>query len=493
MVKVIKEGSDEARNPSPGEFEALLNESQEAGLVLPGEIVTGRVVSVGREWVFVDLGGKSEGVIAVTELTDEEGKVKAGDDVEATVLTTRGGVRLSVKLSKGSQNDSVLRDAFENQIPIEGRVLEVNKGGFVVDIGSTRAFCPVSQIDSSFVEKPEQYLNQAFTFRIIDYKPEAGNVVVSRRVILEAERKAMAAQMKAGIKVGQLLSGVVKKLMPFGAFVDIGGMDGLVHVSQICWDRVDDPAKVLQEGQRVQVKVLQFDTNTDKLSLSIKEAGVDPWSQVGDRWPVGSAVEGEVMRLERFGAFVKLEPGLEGLVHISEMSWVGRVRHPSDLLTVGQRIRVIILGVDPNQKRISLGMKQLSDDPWSDVDTRYAVDSMVLGKVDHIASGGVFINLEEGITGFLPGSLAGLAPGEPLGSGFKIGKDVKLKVKEVDAERRRITLMADDSADREERDAVQQHFAKQNAQSTKKPDNDKGSFGKLLEDALKSGKFPTRD
>jgi small subunit ribosomal protein S1 len=256
---------------------------------------------------------------------------------------------------------------------------------------------------------------------------------------------------------------------------------------------VDDPAKVLQEGQRVQVKVLQFDTNTDKLSLSIKEAGVDPWSQVGDRWPVGSAVEGEVMRLERFGAFVKLEPGLEGLVHISEMSWVGRVRHPSDLLTVGQRVRVIILGVDPSQKRISLGMKQLSDDPWSDADTRYAVDSMVNGKVDHIASGGVFINLEEGITGFLPGSLAGMGPGEPLGSGFKIGKDVKLKVKEVDAERRRITLMADDSADREERDAVKQHFAKQAAQTTKKPEDDKGSFGRLLEDALKSGKFPKRD
>lgn len=485
MVKVLKEGSAESKNPTPGEFEALLMESKDAGYVLPGQLVSGKVVMVGREWVFVDLLGKSEGVIAVDEFWDEEGnvKVKAGDEVEATVLTTRGGIRLSVKLNKASQNDDVLKDAFESQIPVEGRVMETNKGGFVIDIGSQRAFCPVSQIDNIQVETPEKYLNQTFHFRIIDYKPESGNVVVSRRIILEAERKAMAEQVKAGLHVGQLVDGVVKKLMPFGAFVDIGGVDGLVHVSQIAWDRVDDPATVLQPGQHVQVKVIQYDQKTGKLSLSIKEAGMDPWAMAAERWPVGTITEGQVVRLERFGAFVKLDTGIEGLVHVSEMTWAGRVRHPSELLTVGQRIGVQILGVEPSLKRISLGMRQLSVDPWSEAGVRYAVNSVVLGKVDKIGSGGVFINLEEGVTGFLPGSLAGMGPGEPLGSAYKPGKDVKLKVKEVDLVRRRITLMADDSADREEMQDVIEHMKKQ-AEATLKRGN-VGSFGKLLEEKLK--------
>ena len=495
MVKVIREGSDEAKAPSPNEFEALLNESESAGFVLPGEIVTGTVVRVGREWVFVDLGGKSEGVIAVTEFKDEDDEItiKTGDEVEATVLTTRGGVRLSVKLQKSDQNMDVLQDAFESEIPVEGRVTETNRGGFRVDIGGQQAFCPISQIDLNFVEKPEDYVDQVLHFRIIEFNLDQRNVVVSRRVILEQERKAMAAQVREGLKVGQILSGVVKKLMPFGAFVDIGGLDGLVHISEIAWERLESPGDVLTEGQRVQVKVLKFEEDRDRLALSIKEATKDPWSTLEEKFPVGSVIDGQVTHLESFGAFVRVTPGVEGLVHISDMTWAGRVRHPSDLISEGDLIRVQVLKVDTAQRRLSLGMKQADGDPWAEVAERFPVGSMVEGTVERVGGGGVFVNLTMGVTAFLPGSLAGMSQGEPLGSTFRPGKTVVLKVKEIDIERRRLTLMAEDSAGIEEAQDTRRYIEKQGRQTTQQDDGGLGSFGKLLEEALKKEPTPNKD
>ncbi|MFH1529670.1 MAG: 30S ribosomal protein S1 [Pseudomonadota bacterium] len=494
MVKVIREGSDEAKAPSPGEFEAMLKESEDAGFVLPGEIVTGTVVRVGREWVFVDLGGKSEGVIAVQEFAgEEEGEitVKVGDEVEATVLTTRGGVRLSVKLQRSDQNMDVLRDAFESEIPVEGRVIETNRGGFRVDIGEQRAFCPVSQIDLNYVENPEQFVGQLYHFRIIEFNIEQGNIVVSRRIILEQERKVLAAQVREGLKPGQILTGVVKKLMPFGAFVDIGGLDGLVHISEIAWERIENPADYLTEGQRIQVKVLKFEEDRDRLALSIKEATRDPWSTVEENWPVGSFIDGLVTRLERFGAFVRVTPGVEGLVHISDMTWAGRVRHPSDLLSEGQTIRVQVLSVDMAQRRLSLGMKQVDGDPWSEVAERFPMGSMVQGTVERIGGGGVFITLDIGITAFLPGSLAGLSQGEPLGGTFRPGKQVTLKVKEIDVERRRITLAAGDAAGGEELRDTRQYLEQQ--VRAERQDDGLGTFGRLLEQALKKEPTPDKD
>jgi len=495
MVKVFREDSDEAKAPSPGEFEAMLKESEDAGFVLPGEIVTGTVVRVGREWVFVDLGGKSEGVIAVQEFAgEEEGEftVKPGDEVEATVLTTRGGVRLSVKLQKSDQNLDVLRDAFESEIPVEGRVIETNRGGFRVDIGETRAFCPISQIDLDYVENADQFVGEVYHFRIIEFNPDERNVVVSRRVILEQERKAMAAQIREGLKPGQNLSGVVKKLMPFGAFVDVGGMDGLVHVSEIAWERIENPADVLSEGQRVQVKVLKYDEDRDRLALSIKEATKDPWSTVEETCPVGSIFDGLVTRLERFGVFVRIIPGVEGLVHISDMTWAGRVRHPSDLVSEGATIKVQVLKIDTAQRRISLGMKQAEGDPWAEVSERFPVGSMVEGTVERIGGGGVFVNLTLGVTAFLPGSLAGLSQGEPLGGTYRPGRQVTLKVKEIDIERRRVTLMADEGAGGEELRDTRRYLDQQSKQGGLQDDGP-GSFGKLLEEALKKEPAPDKD
>jgi len=479
MVKVVKTGEDKENGEiSPHEFEQMLEGSMEPETVYPGEIVSGAIVSIGRDWVFVDIGGKSEGMIAGDEFLDEEDEIKVGDVVEATVLTTRGGIRLSRSLRKSSQSDEVLQDAHENRIPVEGRVMEVRKGGFGIAIGGgNTAFCPISQIDSRYVEKPEEYLEQTFNFRIIELSSDLRNIVVSRRVILEEEQQAQARQTREKLKPGLMMEGTVKKVMPYGAFVGVGGLDGLVHVSEISWDRIEDPAEHLTEGQRVTVKVLEFDATKDKLSLSIREAGSDPWDDVEQRFPVGATLSGTVTRVEAYGAFVRIASGIEGLVHVSDMTWAGRVRHASDVANVGDNVQVAVLSIDRERKRISLGMKQVQEDPFESVTDRYRPGEVVSGTVQRTGAGGVFIELQEGFVAFLPGSLAGLSRGEPLGSIYKTGKQVQLLVREVDSERRRITLEAGDVESREERNEFEQYMAKQGVDKL-------GSFGAILQKAM---------
>ncbi len=489
MVKVIRPDDDRDNGEiSPQEFEQMLEGSLEPETVQPGEIVSGTVVSVGREWVFVDIGCKSEGMIGIDEFyesddDDAEPMVKVGDVVEATVLTLRGGIRLSRSLRKSSQTDDVLQDAYENRIPVEGRVEESRKGGFGITIGSGhKAFCPISQIDAKFVENADEYVGQTFDFRIIEFSEDMRNIVVSRRVLLEEELKAKARQTRERLKPGLVTEGVVKKVMPYGAFVGIGGIDGLVHVSEIAWDRIEDPAEYLTEGQKVTVKVLSFDAGSDKLSLSIREAGADPWDDVESRFPVGSPVSGTVTRVESYGAFVRIATGIEGLVHVSDISWAGRIRHAGDVVNVGDSVQVAVLNIDRERKRISLGMKQIQGDPFETALSKYKVGQAVTGTVQRIGAGGVFVELEEGITAFLPGSLAGVSRGEPLGSQYKSGKTVQLTIREIDGERRRITLEATDSESHAERTEFESYMKKQGVQQTT---NNMGSFGELLQRALK--------
>ena len=485
MVKIRRPGEDgDLGEISPQEFEDMMTRSPKMERVSPGEIVSGKVVSIGREFVFIDIGTKSEGMIATDQFRNEQGEVevKEGDVVEATVLTVRGGVQLSRSLKKSQQTSDVLADAYDNGIPIEGRVKEVRKGGFGVEVGGGQmAFCPISQIDSKYVEKPEEYLEQVLNFRIIELAPDQNNIVISRRAILDEEQQSRARETREHLIPGALFDGVVRKVMPFGAFVDVGGVDGLVHVSEIAWDRVEDPATMLQAGQQVRVKVMKYDLAANKLSLSIREAGVDPWDDVEHRFPAGQSVSGSVMRIEPYGAFVRIASGIEGLVHVSDMTWAGRVRHPGDLVKVGDAVTVAILNIDKEKKRISLGMKQVHGDPFDGVEQKYRVGTQISGTVQRIAAGGVFIEVEEGIVAFLPGSLAGTARGEPLSSIYKIGKLVKLSVKEVDRERRRITLESADSTGTEEKAEFESYMKQQGVQKM-------GSFGELLQKALKDKK-----
>jgi small subunit ribosomal protein S1 len=481
MVKVVKPGDDkDAGEVSPQEFERMLEESQQAETVFPGEIVSGQVVSMTRDWVFVDIGCKAEGMIAIDEFAGEDGEpeVKVGDRIEATVLTTRGGIRLARSVSRDQQTYDVLQDAFDNQIPVEGRVKEIRKGGFGIELGSGQvAFCPISQIDARYVEKPEEYVGQTFNFRIIEFDPEDRNIIVSRRALIEEELQAQARETREKIKPGVLMDGIVKKIMPYGAFVGVGGMDGLVHVSEISWDRVENPADYLTEGQKVTVKVLAYDTEKNKLSLSLREAGADPWETVAQRFPVGTTVSGAVTRVEPYGAFVRIASGIEGLVHVSDITWAGRLKHAGEVVSVGTAVQVVVLNLDRERKRLSLGMKQITGDPFVAATEKYKVGQMVAGTVKRIGAGGIFVEVEEGVVGFLPGSLAGIARGEPLGSAYKIGKSVSLLVKEVDPERRRMTLQAGDASEAQERSEFEAYAAKQGVERL-------GSFGELLQKAL---------
>lgn len=485
MVQIKRhDGSVSGGEISPQEFEKMLRETAEADVVRPGEMVTGRVVSIGKESVFVDIGCKSEGILDIKDFLDEgDLKIKVGDQIEATVISLRGGISLSRSLKKNQQNSGVLLDAYENRIPVEGVVTELRKGGFGVQLGGVAAFCPVSQIDNHFVDKPEIHVGQTYTFRIIEHSEDGHNVVVSRRALLEEESKARARETRELLNIGALMQGTVRKLMPFGAFVDVGGMDGLVHVSEISWDRVEDPATVLQEGQTVQVKVLKFDKETNKLSLSIREAGSDPWDSLEERFPLHSMTAGTVTRVEAYGAFVRIAQGIEGLVHISDMSWVGRLRHASEAVSVGDSVQVSILGIDRAKKRISLGIKQINSDPFEAAKDRYVPGAAVTGTVQRIGAGGVFIELQEGIVAFLPGSLAGTTRGEPLGSIYKVGAQVKLVVREVEAERRRITLEAGKFEMQEERNDFDQYV-----KSTGVKAFTMGTFGELLMKSKEKGK-----
>lgn len=482
MVEIRRPGDDGDKGEvSPHEFEQMLEAGPQMEHVSPGEIVSGEVISVANDWVFLDIGTKSEGMIARDEFPDDEDEpgVKVGEIVEATVLTLRGGIYLSRSLTKAHQTSDVLADAYENRIPVEGKVEEVRKGGFGIQIGTGEmAFCPISQIDSRFVEDAEEFVGQSFSFRIIELSMDQRNIVLSRRALLEEEAQAQARETREKLQPGVMMDGVVKKVMPYGAFVDVGGLDGLVHVSELAWDRVEDPTLIVSEGQQVKVKVLKFDAENDKLSLSIREAGEDPWETVAQRFEVGASVSGAVTRVEPYGAFVRIAAGIEGLVHVSDMTWAGRVRHPSDVVSVGNSVQVAVLNIDSEKKRISLGMKQVHGDPFDGVQDRYSIGKMVTGTVQRTGGGGVFIELEEGIVAFLPGSLAGLARGEPLGGAFKPGKSVTLMVREIDEARRRMTLEAADGASAQEQSEFDEYMAQQNV-------NKLGSFGELLKKALK--------
>lgn len=485
MVRVVKANDEKGLGEvSPSEFEKMLKETPQLGSVQPGEMVSGVVVGIGEDMVFVDIGCKSEGTLSLEEFKDESGevKVKVGDRVEATVLTLRGGIRLSRSLRKSQQTIEVLQDAYENRIPVEGRVTGVRKGGFSVEVGSgLAAFCPISQIDLKYVEGGAEYVGRTFNFRIIKFDPGSKNVVVSRRVLLEEEQEAQARETRNRLKPGALLDGTVKKVTSFGAFVDLGGVDGLVHVSELAWDRVVNPEDVVTPGLKVRVKVLSIDPETGKIALSMREAGPDPWDEIETRFPVSSSTTGVISRVEPYGAFVKLAPGIEGLVHVSEMTWLGRVRHAGDVVKVGDSVKVVVLDIDRERKRIALGIKQTQVDPFESVVEKYAPGKGVTGTVQRIGSGGVFIELEGGIVAFLPASLAGIARGEPLGSAYKPGKTVTLRVREVDTERHRITLEAGEAETEEERNEFESYMKSQGVTKL-------GSFGELLQKALKDRK-----
>jgi small subunit ribosomal protein S1 len=407
----------------------------------PGQRVKAivEVISTTGPEIFLDLGGKATGYVLKEDVRDAEGRivVKPGDEIEGIVYGQDDqGVRLRVRLGQEADMASV-RAAFAAGIPVEGKVAGVNKGGYDVRLGNMRAFCPHSQIDVVRHENPEALIGQSFQFKITEIKDNA-SVVVSRAAILKEEAKAKGAELMEKIGVGMRLKGRVRSIQKFGVFVDLGGKDGLVHVSELSWNRVDDPHTVVKLGDEVDVVVTDINTETGKLGLSMKRAQEDPVEALGAKLQVGEITTGKVTRLKDFGAFVELADGVEGLIHISDLAHY-RVRHPKDILKVGEVVSVKVLAIELDKRQIKLSLKALAADPWDGVADRYPVGKTVTGKIESVQEFGVFVALEPGVNALLPASES-KSEGQPLAVAFKIGKDVEARILRVDVGEKRIAL-----------------------------------------------------
>ena len=435
--------------PEEEDFEALFEAQQSreaaAGAQLePGEVVRGTIIQIGRDAAFVDLGGKTEGYIGLEDLLDENGapRVAVGQEIEAYVASVGGdGVKLSLALGKGSDALEELETAFQNRIPVEGRVAATNKGGVEVEVAGQRAFCPVGQLDLGFVADPTVFIGQSLRFVI--QRLEGGrrpNIVLSRRSLLEEERAELARETRKKVVEGAILEGRVRNVRDFGAFVDLGGVDGLVHVSELAWERIEDPTRAVKEGDTVTVKVLKADWEHDRISLSIKAALPDPWDSGVKTIQPGAVLRGTIVRLADYGAFVELQPGLDGLIHVSELAW-RRVRQPSDVVQVGDAVTVKVLEVDTERRRVGLSLKQVEgDDPWTTAAERYPVGATVEGTVEKTERFGIFVEIEPGLTALIPASETNTDRGSDVRRQFAHGQKVSAQVLTVQPDERRMSL-----------------------------------------------------
>lgn len=428
------------------DFGALLLASEQGDFSLePGDTVKGHVVSIGQEFVFVDLGGKSEGMIDRTELQNGDGEIdlKVGDPIEAIVQSTDtadGVIRLSRRLSQQARGNEEIQAAFASKLPVSGRVMTQNKGGYEVMVAGMRAFCPLSQIELGFTQNPEQHVGKTYDFLITEYSEGGRKFVLSRATLQKSHQAEAKAAAKGKLREGQILTGTVSSIRDFGVFVDVEGLAGLVHISELSWSRTESANDVVKVGDKIPVKVLSIDWSRDRIALSVKQAKTDPWEHIEQRFLVGQTYRGVVARVEDFGAFVELAPGIDGLIHISELTWDRRVRRASDLVQVGQEVEVQVLSIDVPKKRIALGMKQLASDPWDGIADRYAPGTNLEGTVSKIADFGVFVDFEAGITGLLPKSESATERGANLRRFFQPGSRIEVQVLELDPANRKLSL-----------------------------------------------------
>jgi small subunit ribosomal protein S1 len=408
-----------------------------------GEVVRGRVVQVGNSEVLIDVGYKSEGSIPIEEFQRGGILPRVGDEIEVYLEAKEDNEGLIV-LSKDKADKikvwDVVSRAHERGTPVEGRVVEVVKGGLAVDVG-VKAFLPGSQVDLRPVKNLASMLGQTIRAKVIKLNRRRGNVVLSRRAVLEEEREEKKKHTLEVLQEGMSLTGTVKNITDYGAFIDLGGIDGLLHVTDMSWGRVGHPSEIFQVGDQVEVVVLHFDRESGRVSLGYKQKSSDPWETVETRYAPGTRAAGKVVSLTNYGAFVELEPGVEGLVHVSEMSWTRRVRHPSKLVSVGDTVDVIVLDVNRASKRISLGMKQVEPDPWATIEERYRPGSRMPGKVRNLTDFGAFVELEPGVDGLL--HISDMSWTRNIGHPSEIlkkGQEIETQILSVDRENKRISL-----------------------------------------------------
>ena len=428
------------------EFETLLSESFGNDVSIEGSVVKGTIISIEGDSALIDVGLKSEGRVALREFTSpgQEHGLKAGDLVEVYVerMEDRNGeAMLSREKARREEAWVVLERAFEAQERVDGTIFGRVKGGFTVDLAGATAFLPGSQVDIRPVKDIGHLLGVSQPFLILKMDRRRGNIVVSRRAVLEESRTEARSELVANLQEGQTLQGVVKNITDYGAFVDLGGVDGLLHVTDIAWRRINHPSEALTIGQSVDVQVIRFNAETQRISLGMKQLEDDPWGTVDTKYPIESRFSGRVTNITDYGAFVELEPGIEGLVHVSEMSWTKKNVHPGKIVSTSQEVEVVVLDVDASKRRISLGLKQCLPNPWDEFLKNHPVGSEIEGEIKNITEFGLFIGLAGEIDGMAHFSdLDWERPGEEAVNDYTKGENVKAKVLDIDPEKERISL-----------------------------------------------------
>jgi len=441
----VEVDGDEPSTESTSEMEQLMEQ-----YAVPqtehaeGEIESGQVVAVTDLGVVVNLGGKTEGLIPAQEFAELDGPfpLHAGEPVEVQRTGERkdGYVLLSYQRVRRRRAWSKIEEAYRNKTDMTGKVVDNIKGGLVVDIG-VRAFLPASQADLHPVRDLDQWKDREITVRVLKMNRKRGNIVVSRRAILDDQVAVQRKEMLESMAEGQTVKGVVKNVTGYGAFVDLGGIDGLLHITDMSWGRVESPLDAVRPGEEVEVKILKYDKEKGRVSLGRKQLMPDPWASVVERYTVGKKLSGKIMGLTDYGAFVELEPGIEGLVHVSEMSWSKRKVHPSKIVKVGDEVEVTVLGVDMKERRISLGMKQAQADPWTQLAEKYPVGTIVNGKIRNLTEFGAFLEIEEGFDGLIHVSdISWTGRIKNPSDVYKKGDAVEAKVLKIDAASRRVSL-----------------------------------------------------
>ena len=424
------------------EMQRLYDQSFEG--IEEGGIVTGKVVTVRPDGVVVDIGYKSEGTVSISEFSSKElQSIKIGDSI-AVFIEEREDADGNIVLSKEKADRRKIWEKVElvcrEGRPIDGKIVGKVKGGLSVDIG-IKAFLPGSQVDVRPIKDLDRLVGQTSSFKIIKVDQKRGNIVVSRRALIEEQVKKIREQTLEAMEEGQLLEGYVKNITDYGVFVDLGGIDGLLHITDISWGRIGHPSDVFKVGEKVSVKVLKYDPDTGRISLGYKQKMPDPWLAVEEKYPVGTKVQGKVVSLTDYGAFVLIEEGVEGLIHISDMSWTGEVKHPSKVVSVAETIKAVVQGIDRQNRKISLGLKQLETNPWDIVESKYPPGTMIEGRVRNLTEFGAFVGLEDGVDGLIHISdMSWLRHIKHPSEVVKKGQKIQAVVLRVDREKQRISL-----------------------------------------------------
>lgn len=427
------------------EFNELLGELEESSAVKEGMIVEGLVVGVNEDVVRIDIGHKTEGEVPVHEFRAPNGemKIKVGDKVEVYLDSFEDGdgeMILSRERAEMLRAWDRIEEAYEKGEVVEGLVMARVKGGLSVDIG-VKAFLPGSQVDLRPVRNLDKLINSTFSFKIIKFNKKRGNIVLSRRALLEQDREKLRSETLGTLKESAVLKGIVKNITDYGAFIDLGGIDGLLHITDMSWGRINHPSQLFEVGQEIDVKVLNYDESRQRVSLGYKQLQIDPWEKASAKYQVNTKTRGTVVSLTDYGAFVELEDGIEGLIHISEMSWSKRIRHPSKVVSIGDEVDVVVLAIDQEARRISLGMKQMEPNPWEIVKEKYRIGDIIRGHIRNITDFGIFVGIEDGIDGLIHISdISWYDRIKHPGDLYKKGDEVEAKILQIDTEGEKFSL-----------------------------------------------------